>query len=206
MEKSYKMIKERREYPDGNGNIRVISSVTLPEFSESDGVFAEVNAFYGEMREQFDSFCRKKLFKRACAGGSSLPYGAVMTSRVTYADEEFVSVAVDSRVFDGEKSGISARVPQTWNVRDGKLETVRAFLSARERAAAYENICAQIGEKRGSGVPFCRRSAERKVRSRFTPRSFYLVPGGAAFCFEAGVLTDSPFPEVFTVKYADIGK
>ena len=206
MEISYKTVKERREYPDTNGNIRVISSVSLPEFSEDRGFGANANAFYKELRFRFDSFCRKKLLKRACASKSGRPYGAVVTARVAFQSEEFVSVTVDSRLFDGEKSGAVIRVAQIWNVTDGKLETESAILSARERAAAYENICAQISEKRATGVSFFHRSAGRKVRSRFTPRAFYLVPGGAAYCFGSGVLSDSPFPEVFTVKYADIGK
>ena len=33
-----------------------------------------------------------------------------------------------------------------------------------------------------------------------------LVPGGAAYCFGSGVLSDSLFPDVFIVKYSDIGK
>lgn len=206
MEKKYQMLKERREYRDAEGRICVISSVTLPEFIPGYGLSARADEFYKEMRARFDAFCGKKLLKRACGAKRGRPWGAVMSARVTLDDGDHVSVIIDARVFDGEKNGATARVAQVWNAADGTMESVNAFVPPEFRTAVTDIICAAVRERQSTGGSFFKSDAQKTVRSRFSPRSFYLVPGGVAFYFDAFVLSESPFPEVFTVKYDDMRK
>ena len=207
MERSYVLQKERREYPDPDGRTLVISTAVLPEFAPSCAFAERANGFYAGIRAGFDAFCAKKLLGRAKKEAEKQrPFGAVMTARVTFESAEYVSVVLDARVFDGEKSGNTARVSQVWNASDGTLESADAFVPPRARTAVTDMICAAVAEKTATGEAFFRRDARKRAYFDFSPRRFYLVPDGVAFYYDAGVLSVSPFPQVFTIKNSELRK
>lgn len=199
----YELKTEKNEYLSKSGELLVKSAVTLPHFTE-DGRFAEkANTFYGGISRNFGVFCEKKLKKRALKrppGLQNAPFGAVMKAKVTYADEEYVSVIIDTFLFDGVKRGGTARVAQVWNRTDAFLESADRFMPPELMCRVTEIIASEARGRESQGTADYKSRVGTRIASRFSPVRFYLTPSGIAFFYDPGELSESPFPEVFIVK------
>ena len=206
MEILYKTEKSKKEYASSTGEVALKSSITLPVF-RSGGFSDRANAFYAGLSERFERFCGKKLLNRASkrgAGKDAPPFGAVMQSKVTFANEEYVSAITDVYIYDGVRRGDTVRVSQVWNVSDGVIENIDTFVPPSARGAAFEEIVSQAVRRERDGERDHGGSAAKLVKKYFDEKRFYLVPGGIAFYFAAGELDDTAFPEVFIIKNAKI--
>lgn len=199
----YELITEKNEYLSQSGVPAVKSAVTLPRFI-CGGTFAEkANAFYESLVRNFGVFCEKKLKKRALKrppDAQSAPYGAVMKAKVTYVSEEYVSVIVDTFLFDGVRRGGTVRVSQVWNRADAFLESADRFIDPMFQSRVTEIIISEARKRRAQGTAEYKSRVDLRVSSRFSPERFYLTPSGVAFYFDPFELSESPFPEVFIVK------
>ena len=123
-----------------------------------------------------------------------------MKAKVTYADGEYVSVIIDTFLFDGSRRGGTARVAQVWNRADAFLESADRFIAPTLQSRVTEIIISEARKRRAQGTAEYKSRVDLRVSSRFSPERFYLTPSGVAFYFDPFELAESPFPEVFIVK------
>ena len=199
----YELKTEKNEYLSKDGALLVKSSVTLPRFTEEWRFAEKVNAFYDGISGNFGTFCEKKLKKRALKRPPDLrsaPFGAVMKAKVTYADGEYVSVIIDTFLFDGSRRGGTARVAQVWNRTDAFLESADRFITPELRSRVTEIMASEARARGAQGIADYKNRVGSRIASCFSPERFYLTPSGIAFFYDPGELSESPFPEVFIVK------
>lgn len=208
MDELFVMDTEKTDIVSESGAICVKCRITVPVFKCEDPFAERANAFYGCIRERFAKFCASRLLKKARKRPPEItaPYGAVMEPRVTFTDDEYVSVIIDTHVYDGVRRGNTVRISQVWNRNDGVLESVDAFVPPRARCAVLDEICAQAREKQTAAAAFYKPDPDKRIINAFCAKNFYLVPQGVAFYFEAGEVSYGAFPEVFIVKDTNISQ
>ncbi|MBO4500862.1 MAG: hypothetical protein J5760_01370 [Clostridia bacterium] len=206
MDELFVMDTEKTDIVSEKGVICVKCRITVPVFKSEEAFAGRANAFYGGIRERFAKFCASRLLKKAQKRPPEItaPYGAVMEPRVTFSDAGYVSVIIDTHVYDGVRRGNTVRISQVWNRSDGVLESADTFVPPRARCAVLDNIRAQARDKYESGAAFYKPDPDTRIINAFCAKNFYLVSQGVAFYFEAGAISHSAFPEVFIVKDINI--
>ncbi|MDD4125742.1 MAG: hypothetical protein PHW77_08490 [Eubacteriales bacterium] len=200
--KSEKTLK--KEYKDESGKPVMLVNISVPVLSGDELFKANSEKLYGGIFDGFLSYCEKKLYKKAIkesAGEEFNPRGGVLKYTVSFENDLFFSAFIDASVFDGKTRSKVARLSQVWSKKEGRLLNFYDFFNRADRERLLSLIASEVKNKRTSGISEYKKGVENLLESCADFSRFYLVPGGYAFYYAPGELSDSRLPEVFITGF-----
>lgn len=129
------------------------------------------------------------------------PLGGVLKYAVTFENKRLVSILIDASIYDGKGQRKAARLSQVWSKAEGRLLHFYDFFNRADREKILSLIHAEAESKAKLGLCEYKPHLESRIERYADFSNFYLVPGGYAFYFAPGELSDSHLPEVFITAY-----
>ncbi len=195
---------------------KIIMSVNLkyPVFKRDSGAeqkkgfAAKLNKFYADTAQKYITYLEKKGARKAekdfkASGGVRTAF--VMTSNVSYLDENYISVFTDISYYDGQRS-ITKRFSQLWDINRGVILPAGEILNINMKSKKYiKQIICDIAEKNLKSKNFTYFDNYKSIIGKSLNLSnYYLVPKGVAFYFNSGKLSLSQEICVFVIPYERI--
>ncbi len=193
-----KMIKE--EYKSENGKILALSNICVPGFVKGYEAF---DAFYSRVAENFVTFIRSRLVKRAEKESQKegfVPFSGVLKYKNTFENDSYVSVILDSYKFDGKRRSVTVRLSQVWSKEEKRLVCFGDLYSKPDKSRLKAFFTSEAERELNEGRSEFKRDFQSFIRNKTDFSRFYLVKDGVAFYFEPGEIHDGDFPEVFIDK------
>ena len=154
----------------------------------------KVNRFYEDGARKYlahaASDCTRRAAKLSKRNGAAC--SLVMNCEVPYAGEKYISVFADISAFDG-KDVRTLRLSQLWSAEKGALLPPSYIFRTGSRETRYvKSILCEIAESNARRKIFTYFDNYKAIINRkFRFSASYLVPNGAAFYFDGGVLSAS---------------
>ncbi len=170
---------------------------------------AKINRFYSDSAEKYVRTLGKNYAKRAAKiynsnGGITASF--VMNCTVSYSDADYISVFADISVYNGKSTRVS-RFSQLWSKEKSAILPAGMVFDTSFKSKKYvrEIICG-IAEKNIKKKDFSYFDNYKSIINKsFDFSKFYIVPNGAAFYFDKGVLSASaPDVCVFVIPFEQI--
>lgn len=149
-----------------------------------------INQFYKEKGLALQSYFQNKLFQIAVDqylddiehGYPVRAFEALQTFTVTYDRACIFSLYFDDYQYTGGAHGSTVRSSQTWNLRTGKMISLKELYRCRNGYQSYmkRKIIEQIGEN--PEIYFD--NYAQLVEQTFDPDSFYCTPAGVVVYFQ----------------------
>ena len=129
MELEFKYIRRTgRLYNGGNETLKYIIE-TAQVFDDSDD--NEINAFYREIGDACESFCKNELMERVCKEGFSNKYSYTLKSSVTQCRDNVLSVLLRAELKNGRKRVSEFVFSNVWSISD------RCLMSNKDLVKKY---------------------------------------------------------------------
>lgn len=196
--KSDKIIKN--EYNDENGKVIVVSNITIPEMTKE---YECVGNLYSEIAENFEKYIKREIVKKSSEKSKNdgfKPYGCVLKYSNTFENEKYLSLIIDSHIFDGVKKSPTVRMPQVWSKSEKRIMCFRDFYSRADRDRLISFFEEEASKRQSEGIGEYKDGFVSLIRSKTDFSRFYLVKEGVAFFYPSGVISDNNYPVVFIDK------
>lgn len=223
--KSEKSVK--KEFKSPKGTVLLIANLKVPCLGGNDIFQKNTQKLYDGVFNGFLEYCEKRARKnaaeaaaakvtdvKAAAGKKSEstghighaealaePLGGVLKYAVTFENKRLVSILIDASIYDGKGQRRAARLSQVWSKAEGRLLHFYDFFNRADREKILSLIHAEAESKAKLGLCEYKPHLESRIERYADFSNFYLVPGGYAFYFAPGELSDSHLPEVFITAY-----
>ncbi|NLK00016.1 MAG: DUF3298 and DUF4163 domain-containing protein [Clostridia bacterium] len=149
-----------------------------------------VNQFYRGKALLLQNSLRNNLFRKAVdrylldkeEGFPLLPFEALQTFEVTYNKDCIISLYFDNYQYTGGAHGVTPRNSQTWNLKTGKMMTLKELFRCTTDFGPYfkHKIIEQIAED----PEFYFDDYRELVEKTFDPDNFYCTPEGIMVYFQ----------------------
>lgn len=172
--------------------------IQYPSFTTTCSLSAaqSINDLYEKEAQAAEAYCRTILFPIALeqlryrpADAPVLEYQWLLTYQVTHNRGCITSLYSEQYSYMGGAHGISLRTSDTWDFKTGQRLTLPdfwgiPFLDISQRAALFQAIELQIGERLVETPGSYFDDYPVLLRQNFRPESFYLVPAGMVFYYQ----------------------
>lgn len=176
----------------------LLYKVNYPKFQSnlrSDFVH-RINSFYEENAKQFIDYVKNTLYPQAVKeyhyrkenNYPVIPYEAVVTYRITYMMEYYISLYTDQYIFTAGAHGNTIRSSETWDIGKRRMMQLSDFFphnpDYRNDIISFiiDDIKEQLKEPDAQGTFFD--TYEEDVKKTFDENNFYLTKNGIIIYFQ----------------------
>ncbi|MDR0936106.1 MAG: RsiV family protein [Oscillospiraceae bacterium] len=170
---TYSLERETELWRDGE---RVLLSVTIefPLFAGISKAVKRINKYYKQRNAKFTELCKRSLMK--FNDGTQ----AALLSRVTFADNERVSV-VSETSFSGHAE--SSRTADVWSVADGSPVLLCDLLPGKSERELRKTCAGEISRRLKTDPAMYYPDAGKRAARHFSTENVYLNAEGNAVIY-----------------------
>ncbi|MBE6622685.1 MAG: hypothetical protein E7621_00620 [Ruminococcaceae bacterium] len=187
---TYKMV-QNKETLEKDGKDILFINISYPSFESEkrNTVTEKLNDFYKKGAEEFEKYCKTKLFSSPGMQNINFKCSALMHTYIPYIDDKYMSVITSASFFDGKEKR-KERFTDNWLLNEKypqPLKASRIFPTNRKAKKLYaDEICSKIMTSDGGFSYFP--DAVFKAKRLFDENRFYLTARGVAFYYDEDVL------------------
>lgn len=172
--------------------------INYPQFEDKKAEIQTepVNEYYKKKAFDYQYYSLWEIFPKAfehyeyakANGYPQTPYETLMTYKITYLSELFLSLYDEQYEFTGGAHGITNRSSSTWNLKTGKQVSLCSFFPDINNCVSdilmfiKQSIAGTIKSADKNSTYF--ENYDKFVNENFNEEHFYLVPKGIVIYFE----------------------